>query len=536
MSSSCCVSVIPAFGSTLNRNLVKAYLELYRRYDQPDYQFRLAQLRNAFDREETTTKKGPRFPLPYRGHQAVRWQEEAFGPLLERTMENAQVYHLAQYYDLSRDSRLARAIVRHVNTILDQSEQRLQIRRVRPGELLLRTRRGPLVLPIRTQDDIRRVVAGERWDRVRKDILDRCEARYRELFPEAPEAALERFRRCIWAGYGPRGTKSSPRWGPRGQRPWGRCCGDREPLAELDIQRARQWVDRGPPRLGHLQGTVRKLAHYLGAQAGIPAAIQEALILDLMSIRARFCPRITTLASGQMPVAAMHVKAGRTLWQPTRYQPLAPVVVSVLADGEGHLLRYDPPTSYDGFLELYGRRMARVLTEAYTQDGLLSHAELQWIFLVSLGTVSRAVDNYQRQHHVILPCPGTILDMGRMLTHKDLVVRLHLEGLSVLEIARKTYHHPRSIDAYLKAFDSVLILHLYGLPLSLMASVLGYGQSLVREYLELIRNYLKDRETMRNYLRKRGVKILLPCQLAIADQKAVDMPDTHSRNDDYPFL
>lgn len=37
--------------------LVKAYLELYRRYDQPDYYFRLAQLRNVFAREEHLAQK-----------------------------------------------------------------------------------------------------------------------------------------------------------------------------------------------------------------------------------------------------------------------------------------------------------------------------------------------------------------------------------------------------------------------------------------------------------------------------------------------
>lgn len=151
--------------------------------------------------------------------------------------------------------------------------------------------------------------------------------------------------------------------------------------------------------------------------------------------------------------------------------------------------------------------MARVLTEAYTQDGLLSFAELQWIFLTSTGTVSRAVDYYQRKHQVILPCPGTVLDMGRMLTHKDLVVRLHLQGLSVLEIARQTYHSPRSADAYFKAFDSVLILHLYGLNPKLMATVLGRGESLIHEYLDLMGTYLKDINTIRDYLRKRGVQM-----------------------------
>jgi hypothetical protein len=171
----------------------------------------------------------------------------------------------------------------------------------------------------------------------------------------------------------------------------------------------------------------------------------------------------------------MHVECGRSLWQATRHQPLAPVVVSVLAGPERLTLRQSPPRSSHAFLGFHAQRIARVLTEAYVQDGLLSFAELQWIFLVSTGTVSRLVDHYQRTHRVLLPCPGTVLDMGRMLTHKDVIVRLNLEGHTVLEIARRTYHDPRSVDAYLKAFDAVLILHLYGLSPALMARVLGKG-------------------------------------------------------------
>lgn len=438
----------------------------------------------------------------------MRWQEDVFGPLLARTMENAQIRHLAERYDLSRDSRLAREIVRHVNGVLDAEEKRRGVRRVRPGELLLRTSRGPLVLPIRTAEDIRRVLAGERWDVVRRDIVERCAARYRDLFPESSSGRVERFLRCIWQGYSPRGPSPSPLYGPRKERPWdpGE---DGSPLAELDAKRARHWLERESPRPGHLPETFQKLAHFLGTEAGVPPAVQEPMILDLMALRARFCPRLTTLASGQMPLAALHVKAGRTLWQPSRYQPLAPVVVSLLTSDEARTLRHHPPREYEGFLNLYGRRMARVMTEAYAQDGLLSYAELQWIFLASTGTVSRAIDHYQRKHRVVLPCPGTVLDMGRMLTHKALIVRLHLQGLSVLEIARKTYHNPRSVDAYLKAFDAVLILYLYGLTPTLMASVLGRSESLVQEYLDLIDKYLKDVDTMREHLRKQGINVPL---------------------------
>ncbi len=76
----------------------------------------------------------------------------------------------------------------------------------------------------------------------------------------------------------------------------------------------------------------------------------------------------------------------------SRHQPMAPILVSVLADREGRLLRHQPPATYQAFLELAGRRMARVLVEAYAQDGLLSYTELQWVFLASAETVSRALD------------------------------------------------------------------------------------------------------------------------------------------------
>jgi hypothetical protein len=86
-------------------------------------------------------------------------------------MENAQVRHLIEHFELARESRLAQAIVDYTSRVLDQKQPRRQVVRVRPGELLLHIRPGPLILPLRTPEDIRRVLAGERWDHVRKDIV-----------------------------------------------------------------------------------------------------------------------------------------------------------------------------------------------------------------------------------------------------------------------------------------------------------------------------------------------------------------------------
>ncbi len=97
--------------------------------------------------------------------------------------------------------------------------------------------------------------------------------------------------------------------------------------------------------------------------------------------------------------------------------------------------------------------------------------------------------------------------MGRTLTHKDLIVRLHLQGHSTLEIARQTHHHPRSVDAYLRDFDAVLILHLYRIPPPLAATILKRGLNLIHEYHHIIDSYLKDPETIRQHLISRGVQI-----------------------------
>jgi len=113
---------------------------------------------------------------------------------------------------------------------------------------------------------------------------------------------------------------------------------------------------------------------------------------------------------------------GRNLFQPSRDQPLAPVVVSILAEGEARMLRRCPPDSCDAFLEFQARRMARVLQEAYVQDGLLSFAELRWVFLASTATVSRGVEFYQRKNH---SCVRKDFPAGRRISGSGLG---HVQG------------------------------------------------------------------------------------------------------------
>ena len=379
----------------------------------------------------------------------MNWQHEVYGPMRDRTLEAAQLHCLRSRYDLSRDSQLARAIVATVNGALDREEARRGVQRVRSGELLIRTTRGPLIIPLRTPELLDRVIAGERFDSVRADILHDAANRYRALFPKADAGTIKRFGRSIYPNRmpGSPGDGPHPALGPRRERPYGSLLPGATPITSLDLERAKARTQRGPPRPGHDPNTIAQLTYYLDTQAGIPPAIQEALIHELISLRARYHPMANTLATGQMPLASMDVTAGRNLWKSRHERPLTPILITLLHGAEARILRHHPPADGSSYLHFHARRMARVLQEAYLQNGLLSYTELQWAFMLSHATVSRALHAYQQQHQVILPCPGTVLDMGRMLTHKDFIVRLHLQGLSTLEIARQTHHHPKSVDA-----------------------------------------------------------------------------------------
>jgi ASC-1-like (ASCH) protein len=429
--------------------------------------------------------------------------------MLERSLENAQVRLLATTYDLSRDSRLAKEIVRHVNDVLDKEERREGIKRVKPGELLLHISRRFVILPIRTNEDIERAMGGERLENIRNDIVERCLSRYREIFPEAKPKQIKKILRVLILTDRVSRRKSADHGinGARRKRQYGPITGELARELVQDAEKAQNSRLSENPQLPCTKDAQSTIIHFLREEAQVPPAVREAMFLDLARLRARFYPRISMINSGQMPHVAMHVKAGRRLDQSTRYQLLAPVVVTMITSKEMNQLAQKSLWSYPELMDFHARRMARVLVEAYTQDGLLTHGELQWFFLKSTVAIGRILDWYQRKHNVILPCPGSVLDMGRMLTHKDIIVRLHLGGMNVLEISRQTYHAPKSIDAYLRVFDSVLILYLFDLPVELMARVMGRGISLVEEYIHLIKENLKEVELMRDYLQSRGIKL-----------------------------
>ncbi len=82
-----------------------------------------------------------------------------------------------------------------------------------------------------------------------------------------------------------------------------------------------------------------------------------------------------------------------------------------------------------------------------------------------------------------------------------------MQGYFTNEIAKKTYHDPRSVDAYLKTFNSILILWHFDLPKALISMVTERGQKIVQEHLDIINKYFPDKISMKNYLNNQGIAV-----------------------------
>ena len=56
--------------------------------------------------------------------------------------------------------------------------------------------------------------------------------------------------------------------------------------------------------------------------------------------------------------------------------------------------------------------MARILREAYEQNGVLNQADVSLLIGVSAGTIGKDIREFQLEHGVILPYRGTVHDIG----------------------------------------------------------------------------------------------------------------------------
>jgi hypothetical protein len=195
--------------------------------------------------------------------------------------------------------------------------------------------------------------------------------------------------------------------------------------------------------------------------------------------------------------AAWSLEAGQTFWfavykdeKPSYGKKLdktkiVPVILSV-THAEDRELRANGYSHK----EIRKMRIARILKEAYEQNGVLTQADAAELLGISIGVVGKDIREYQTENQVVLPYRGTIHDIGRAMTHKKIIVGLYLQNIPIPDIARITGHTEEGCDRYIKAFKKVRTLYI-SMSAQEICRTFEMSEFLVKEYIAIIVGQIK---------------------------------------------
>ncbi|MEW6458179.1 MAG: DUF1670 domain-containing protein [Bacillota bacterium] len=365
------------------------------------------------------------------------------------------------------------------NQALREWEKNRGIRRLEPGELVLCWDGRPLVLPLLAPEALRQFSRGVSPRAVRRELEM---VQFQSLKQLDPETSLEDLWRMVHQTELPLRRGGKEDFLPESPLNPGRLTHRPETVAE-EIP----------------SGVLQPVTRTLVDKWGLRPAQAEGMVALAAKTYIRCCPRLEELEPGQMVWLAHGTRKARR----TDPRLFVPVVLTLLAPEE---LEFTPANRVE-LKRLKIRQIERLTTEAWRQDGVLTNLDLEWILGISSTLIRELLEAYQERFGVLLPTAGTVLDMGRTLTHKTIVVELALSGLTTQEIARRIYHTPEAVDNYLRLFDRVLLLCYYKLPVSAMIRVTGHGKALLEEHLALVEKHFPNEDALVTYLGQCGVTL-----------------------------
>jgi len=187
---------------------------------------------------------------------------------------------------------------------------------------------------------------------------------------------------------------------------------------------------------------------------------------------------------GQVVLLVPKIGSGPRQHQTMAETPLVSVCVTLFNQEDIEWIAAGKPST-----ERRIKKMCRIVEEAYEQGGTLSTAQVAVLTGVAWSVVKRVLKKHRDQSDDILPLRGIVEDMGSAVSHKAMIIRLYLKGMSVTEIARKTDHAPSSIERYITRFNQIreLIRHMADEPNPFLISrIVQCSQRLVSAYLALL--------------------------------------------------
>ena len=427
--------------------------------------------------------------------------EQQFGPLRDLTVETSALQIAHQRFDFGRDSAVAQHIVQRCLAALEEHDRRQGVVRVPPFTLRLDHGGASLPISLLNAEMLGRLVAGDPYSQVLRDLR---EGIFKDLFACDRHVTMDLVRR--WLAPSER-LASRGRLLRQNDKP---TPSDAE--CRMDLTRLRNTLSvptsllPAPLEMPPPPATITTVLGPVIEKEGKSPELASSFISHIMALRERFCPRLDELDSGQLVAIALDV-SDRRMSLKTRYRRHLPVRLTLFRDNELAEIETFGPRDRDAVDRLLQRRVARLLTEAYCQGGLLTLTLAGLLSHLTNTRVSQLVNDFEASQGLILPTPGTIHDAGSKLTHKAAIVRLHLGGMECKDIARQTFHCEEAVGRYVDDFERVLIALAHGLPSSLLGRVLRLGAHVVVQYEKLIRQHIGGIDQVRALLARRGVQV-----------------------------
>lgn len=459
-----------------SRRLVERYINLYQKYNTAEYQWWMDQVRLNYC---NLVKKNRKEEVDTLGKRRSR---SRFFSFPEKTPCNFQVEFLKQEFELAERSFVGRAVVNHFSQISKHYEKNKDIKRLAPGEVLFSFQEEEITLPLIDEECIEFLAQGGDL-RSYRDILQQ------KQFEILKETCREATLKDLWT------LINHPRFAVI---PTSRTLeGILPPVKESKpgiVQANNAGAEMNKKTLPEEtlpQDEIMEEMFFFAEELGLKPTLARAMTLTLHSLRENLFPNRENLKAGQAIWMARSTKY-KPRWGKRTTDYLQPALITLYTPEE-----VGNPTSCRALLKKREmERLARITSEAYLQDAVFSLVDLELLMNRSASYLKELLQLYRKHYNMWLPTAGTILDMGRSVSHKVEVIELNLNGLKTEKIAYRLFHSNEAVDRYIDQFQKIALLHLkYNMSERVIAYILNCSRALVTEYIKIAikyRDYLPD--------------------------------------------
>jgi len=214
--------------------------------------------------------------------------------------------------------------------------------------------------------------------------------------------------------------------------------------------------------------------------------IRENIANELITLFEKMNPEVDRIKHGQIFWNALD----KTTRADSPKRKYVPVKLTLVSEQDIEKL-----VKGESFVTIKQNAIARVIKEAYEQNGILSTRDIALIFNISDSNASLNRRNYEKQNNVVLPHTGSLHDMGSCITHKvEIIYKVIVEKKDPTQAAYETNHTQQAVDRYLNDYYRVYTLYNKNEDIDFIHSVTNIAKNVVIQYIEIIEKYVKKHE------------------------------------------